>query len=70
MFVELTTNEGKTMVNTSNVAYFKPYSYELRNGNVSKGTHIHFVNPTSHKGQWAILVNESYEEVKRMIMEG
>lgn len=70
MFIELTTNEGKTIVNTSNVAYFKPYSYELRNGKISSGTHIHFVNPLTSKGAWAILVDESYEEVKRMIMEG
>lgn len=69
MFIELTTNEGKTMVNTSNVAYIKPYQVETKKG-LEVGTTIRFVKPTSAKGGWAICVSETYEEVKRLIMEG
>lgn len=69
MFIELTTDEGKVMVNTSNVAYINPFYAELRTKTID-GTSIHFVNPINAKSRWAILVKETYEEVKQMIMEG
>ena len=70
MFIEVTSlSEGAVIVNTSNVAYIKPFYSELRTKEIY-GTHIHFANPTAQRGCWSLLVKEPYDKVKQMIMEG
>mgnify|MGYP006874346132 CR=1 FL=1 len=61
MFIELTSGGITGLVNTSNLAYLYPFEGECM---------LVFINPIESKGTRKMLVNQSYEEVKRMMMEG
>lgn len=66
MFIEL-HSINPVMVNTDAIAYLAP---QFERDFVKDKCMITFKNPISSKGGNKILVQESYEEVKRMIMEG
>lgn len=68
MFIEV-TSINKFMVNTDAIAYIAPsYSRGIDGGHEQCA--IYFKNPINSRGGNLLIVNETYDEVKQMIMEG
>lgn len=67
MFIELTTSKTKVLVNTAQIAYIQPSEYGLSDGRFIKGTAIHFTNMINSNGSRIMIVDESYDEVKKLM---
>lgn len=63
MFIEVTTDEGKKLINTSHIMAIAIYSF----GN-EKDTMITFAEPLGLRGPYKMIVKESYEEIKKLLM--
>lgn len=63
MFVEVTTSEGKKLINTSHILSIKSENPKMGIGSV-----ITFSCPISSKGGNILIVKESYEELKKNLM--
>ena len=61
MFIELKSGGLTRLVNTNNLAYLYPFQ---------DGCMLVFANPIESKGTRKMFIDETYEEVKRMIKEG
>lgn len=68
MFIELNGGYNQFMVNTDAIAYFMP-SFSRADGGKEQCT-IVFKRPINSRGGNVLVVNDTYEEVKRMIKEG
>ena len=63
MFIEVTTRDGKKLINTSHILSIKPED-PLKN----EFSVIAFSCPVSSKGGNILIVKESYEEIKKKMM--